>query len=100
MYDFFILSRQTEEVITRIIEASPLDLWAVALKGADPEVRRKVLQAMPRRQAQSFEDTLRRTGPVPLSRVEQARAEIMREVKALVDADEIQIQLFAEAVVA
>ncbi|MGQ3004496.1 MAG: flagellar motor switch protein FliG, partial [Hydrogenophaga sp.] len=32
MYDFFILSRQTEDVITRIIEASPLDLWAVALK--------------------------------------------------------------------
>ncbi|MCW5671551.1 MAG: flagellar motor switch protein FliG [Hydrogenophaga sp.] len=100
MYDFFILSRQSEDVITRIIEASPLDLWAVALKGADPEVRRKVLQAMPRRQAQAFEDTLRRTGPVPLSRVEQARAEIMREVKALADSDEIQIQLFAEAVVA
>jgi flagellar motor switch protein FliG len=99
MYDFYILSRQNETVITRIIEEVPLDLWAVALKGAEPELRRAILQAMPRRQAQGFEDTMRRTGPVPMSRVEQARESIMNEVKNLADAGEIEIQLFAEAVV-
>ncbi|GAB3185508.1 FliG C-terminal domain-containing protein [Hydrogenophaga aquatica] len=99
MYDFYILSRQNEAVITRIIEEVPLELWAVALKGAEPELRRAILQAMPRRQAQSFEDTMRRTGPVPMSRVEQAREAIMNEVKNLADAGEIEIQLFAEAVV-
>jgi flagellar motor switch protein FliG len=99
MYDFYILSRQNEAIITRIIEEVPLELWAVALKGAEPELRRAILQAMPRRQAQGFEDTMRRTGPVPMSRVEQAREAIMNEVKALVDAGEIEIQLFAEAVV-
>ena len=55
--------------------------------------------SMPRRQAQSFEDQLRRAGPVSLSRVEQSRQEIMRQVKDLADAGEIEIQLFAEAVV-
>lgn len=99
MYDFFILSQQPEQVIIRIIEEVPLEQWAIALKGAEPAVRDAVLQAMPRRQAQSFEDIMRRSGPVPISRVEQTRQEIMEQVKALVDEGEIEIQLFAEAVV-
>jgi len=97
MYDFFILSRQSEAVITRIIEEVALELWAIALKGAEPTVRDAILQAMPRRQAQAFADLMRRTGPVPRSRVEQAREEIMAQVKALAEAGEIEVQLFAEA---
>lgn len=99
LYDFGILARQTEANITRIIEAVPLEQWAVALKGAEPAVRDAVLQSMPRRQAQAFEDTMRRSGPVPLSRVEQTRQQIMAQVKALAEAGEIEVQLFAEAVV-
>jgi flagellar motor switch protein FliG len=99
MYEFFMLSRQSEATLTRLIEEVPLELWAVALKGAEPPVRDALLAAMPRRQAQSFEDLMRRGGPMPMSRVEQARAEIMAQVKALVDAGEIQVQLFAEDVV-
>lgn len=99
MYEFFMLSRQSEAVLTRLLEEVPMELWAIALKGAEPAVRDAILAAMPRRQAQSFEDLIRRNGPMPMSRVEQARAEIMQQVKALVDAGEIQVQLFAEAVV-
>jgi flagellar motor switch protein FliG len=99
LYDFYILARQTEAVILRIIEAVPLEQWAVALKGAEPTVRSKILQSMPRRQAQAFEDMMRRAGPVPASRIDQTRREIMAEVKALADAGEIDILLFAEAVV-
>lgn len=99
MYDFFILSRQNEAVIQRIIEEIPLEQWSIALKGAEPEVRDAILQTMPRRQAQSFEELMRRSGPVPRSRVEQVREEIMEQVKALVDAGEIEVQLFAEATV-
>lgn len=99
MYDFFLLSTQSEAVLTQIIEAVPAELWALALKGAEPAIRKAVLGAMPRRQAQSFEDQMRRSGPVPLSRVEESRREIMELVKAMVDAGELEIQLFAEAVV-
>jgi len=99
MYDFFILSRQSETVLSRLIEEVPLELWAVALKGAEPAVRDAILAAMPRRQAQSFEDLIRRGGPVPRSRAEAARNEVMAQVKALADAGEIQVQLFAEATV-
>jgi len=99
MYDFFILSRQSEAVLTRIIEEVPIELWAVALKGAEPAVRKAILAAMPRRQAQSFEDLIRRSGPIALSRAEQSRNEVMTLVKGLVDAGEIQVQLYAEATV-
>ena len=97
MYDFFILSRQTEQVITRLLDEVPLEQWAVALKGAEPLLRDAVLSAMPKRQAQSFEDLMRRSGPVPMSRIEQTRKDIMVAVKALADAGEIDVQLFAEA---
>lgn len=99
MYDFFILSRQNDAVITRIIEEVPIEQWAIALKGAEPAVRETVLRAMPRRQAQSFEDLMRRSGPIPRSRVELVREEIMAQVKALAEAGEIEVQLFAEATV-
>jgi flagellar motor switch protein FliG len=99
MYDFFILGRQSEVAITRILEEVPLEQWAIALKGAEPQIRDAVLKTMPKRQAQSFEDMMRRSGPMPLSRIEQTRREIMATVKGLADAGEIEIQLFAEAVV-
>ena len=97
MYDFFILSRQTEQVITRLLDDIPLEQWAIALKGAEPALRDTILGAMPKRQAQSFEDLMRRSGPVPMSRIEQTRKDIMTAVKALADAGEIDVQLFAEA---
>jgi flagellar motor switch protein FliG len=97
MYDFFILSKQTEQTITRLLDEIPLEQWAIALKGAEPTLRDAILAAMPKRQAQSFEDLMRRSGPVPMSRIEQTRREIMAAVKDLADSGEIEVQLFAEA---
>jgi flagellar motor switch protein FliG len=97
MYDFFILSKQTEQTITRLLDEIPLEQWAIALKGAEPQLREAILGAMPKRQAQSFEDLMRRSGPVPMSRIEQTRREIMASVKDLADNGEIEVQLFAEA---
>lgn len=99
MYDFFILASQTEAAITRILEDVPLEQWAIALKGAEPAIRDTIMKTMPRRQAQSFEEMIRRSGPVPMSRIEQTRKEIMVTVKGLAEAGEVEIQLFAEAVV-
>lgn len=97
MYDFFILSKQTEQTITRLLDEIPLEQWAIALKGAEPPLRVALLGAMPKRQAQSFEDLMRRSGPVPMSRILQTRREIMAQVKELADNGEIEVQLFAEA---
>lgn len=99
MYDFSILARQTEETILRIVESTAPEQWAVALKGCEPELRAAILRAMPRRQAQTFTDMMRRMGPAPRSRVEQAREEIMSVVRELAEAREIEVQLYEEAVV-
>jgi flagellar motor switch protein FliG len=99
MYDFFILSRQSAETIGRLIDEIPLEQWAIALKGAEPMLRDAILGTMPKRQAQSFEDLIRRSGPVPMSRIEQTRREIMATVKELADGGEIEVQLYAEATV-
>jgi flagellar motor switch protein FliG len=97
MYDFFILSKQTEQTLTRLLDEIPLEQWAIALKGAEPALRQALLGAMPKRQAQSFEDLMKRSGPVPMSRIVQTRQEIMAQVKELADNGEIEVQLFAEA---
>jgi flagellar motor switch protein FliG len=99
MYDFFVLSRQTETVIARICEDVSLEMWAIALKGAEPAVRDAIIQTMPRRQAQNFEGQMRRLGPVPKSRIEEVRGEIMELVKEMAANGEIDLQLFPEEVV-
>ncbi|AIO70416.1 FliG C-terminal domain-containing protein [Burkholderia oklahomensis] len=100
MYSFAVLSRQSDVAITRIIDVAPLEQWAIALKGADPDVFAALQRAMPRRQIQAFDDVIRRTGPVPVARVEQVRADIMAQVKGLADAGEIELRLVEEDVVA
>lgn len=96
MYDFFILSRQSDEVLQTLLEAIPLEEWVVALKGAESELVRVVQSAMPRRQRQQMDGIRRRQGPVPISRVEQVRKDIMATVREMSDAGQLQIQLFRE----
>lgn len=99
MYDFFILSRQTEEVLLALLEVIPMEEWVVALKGAEPELVRAVQSAMPRRQRQQMESISRRQGPVPMSRIEQVRKDIMAVVREMSDAGTLQLQLFREQTV-
>ncbi|EPT4571621.1 FliG C-terminal domain-containing protein [Escherichia coli] len=96
MYDFFILSRQNEEVRRRLLDEVPMEDWAVALKGTEALLRRSIYAVMPKRQAQQLEAITARLGPVPVSRIEQIRREIMGIARELEEAGEIQLQLFAE----
>jgi flagellar motor switch protein FliG len=99
MYDFFILSRQTEDVLEVLLEVIPMEEWVVALKGAEPELIRAIQEAMPRRQRQQMETISRRQGPVPLSRVEQVRKGIMAAAREMSAEGGLQLQLFREQTV-
>ena len=99
MYDFFILSRQNQEVLQALLEAIPLEEWAVALKGAEPALVKAIMSAMPKRQVQQMESINRRQGPVPLSRIEQVRKDIMGLVRDMAANGEVQLQLFREQTV-
>ena len=96
MYDFFILSRQSDEVRRRLLDEVPMEDWAVALKGTEALLRRSIYAVMPKRQVQQLEAITSRLGPVPVSRIEQIRREIMGIARELEEAGEIQLQLFAE----
>ena len=99
MYDFFILSRQNPDVLQTLLEVIPLDEWVVALKGAEPALVKAIQAALPKRQAQQMESINRRQGPVPLSRVEQVRKDIMAVVREMSADGDLQIQLFREQTV-
>ncbi|MBA1274835.1 FliG C-terminal domain-containing protein [Stutzerimonas azotifigens] len=99
MYDFFILSRQNPDVLQTLLEVIPLEEWVVALKGAEPALTKAIQAALPKRQAQQMESINRRQGPVPLSRVEQVRKDIMGVVREMTANGELQVQLFREQTV-
>ncbi|WP_336818557.1 flagellar motor switch protein FliG [Cedecea sp. MMO-103] len=96
MYEFFILSRQNQNTLQRLMEEIPMDEWAVALKGTEPVLRQAICSVMPKRQVQLLQNTTSRLGPIPVSRIEQVRKEIMGTVRQLAEDGEIQVQLFAE----
>ncbi|EPF19216.1 MULTISPECIES: flagellar motor switch protein FliG [Cedecea] len=99
MYEFFILSRQNQNTLQRLMEEIPMEEWAVALKGTEPVLRQAICNVMPKRQVQLLQSTTSRLGPVPVSRIEQVRKEIMGTVRQLAEDGEIQVQLFAEQTV-
>jgi len=96
MYEFYILSRQSEATLQRLMEEIPMDQWAIALKGTEPVLSQAIYAAMPKRQVQLLQSTTSRLGSLPVSRVEQVRKEIMSRVRELAEDGDIQVQLFSE----
>lgn len=99
MYEFFILSRQSQITLQRLLEAIPLEQWAIALKGTGPVLSQALYEAMPKQQVQRLQSTSARLGALPVSRIEQVRKEIMTEVRTLAEEGAIQVQLFSERTV-
>ncbi|MGC6096669.1 flagellar motor switch protein FliG [Citrobacter portucalensis] len=99
MYEFYILSRQTPQTMQRLMEEIPIEEWAIALKGTEPILRQAIFNAMPKRQVAQLQSATTRLGPVPVSRIEQVRKDIMQTVRQLAEEAEIQVQLFAEQTV-
>lgn len=99
MYEFFILSRQNTATLQRLMEEIQIENWAIALKGTEPVLRQSIFNIMPKRQVQMLQTMTNRLGPVPVSRIEQVRKDIMSTVRELAEAGEIQVQLFAEQTV-
>jgi len=99
MYEFYILSRQNEATIQRLLEEIPMEQWAIALKGTEAVLSQAIYSVMPKRQVQLLQSTISRLGSLPVSRIEQVRKEIMTRVRELAEDDEIQVQLFSEQTV-
>lgn len=96
IYEFSIIAYQSEATIAAILEQVEFETWGIALKGTDPSIQAALVRAMPKRQVQSFEDMLTRTPAMPLSRIEEARREIITQLREMAAEGEITLQLLAE----
>ncbi|GAA5645280.1 MULTISPECIES: flagellar motor switch protein FliG [Vibrio] len=99
MFEFMVLGRQREETMDLLVQQVPLDLWALALKGADITLQQAIKRSMPQRMASALEENMQSRGAVPLSKVESARQEIMQIVRTMDDGGEIELLLYEEPTV-
>lgn len=99
MFDFMVLGRQREESMDALVQQIPLELWAVALKGAEITLQQAIKRSMPQRMVKALEDDMELRGAVVLSRVQRARQDIMQLVRELDEAGEIQLVLYEEPTV-
>ncbi|MBT0322334.1 flagellar motor switch protein FliG, partial [Vibrio campbellii] len=99
MFDFMLLGRQREETMDALVQQIPLELWAVALKGAEITLQQAIKRSMPQRMVKALEDDMELRGAVVLSRVQRARQDIMQLVRELDEAGEIQLVLYEEPTV-
>ncbi|MEF1166489.1 flagellar motor switch protein FliG [Vibrio campbellii] len=99
MFDFMVLGRQREETMDALVQQIPLELWAVALKGAEITLQQAIKRSMPQRMIKALEDDMELRGAVVLSRVQRARQDIMQLVRELDEAGEIQLVLYEEPTV-
>ena len=82
------LGNKEIQVLLKNVEGSQ---WAMALKGASPELKEKILNNMSKRAADMLREEMEYLGPVKLSSVEQMQQQIVDTVRRLEDAGEITI---------
>ncbi|MGR5167219.1 FliG C-terminal domain-containing protein [Vibrio astriarenae] len=85
MFDFLTLFNQDLDTIQIINERISLELWAYALKGTGKDQRLYIINSMPQRVSMELKENLVRLGAVPVSKVDEARAEIIQIVKDMQD---------------
>ncbi|WP_075988367.1 flagellar motor switch protein FliG [Vibrio fluvialis] len=99
MFDFMVLGRQREETMDRLVQQVPMELWGIALKGAEITLQQAIKRSMPQRMVKALEDDMQVRGAVAISRVERARQDIMQIVRELSEAGEIELLLYQEPTV-
>lgn len=91
MFVFENLADIDDRGIQTILRDIQQDILVVALKGADPSIKGKILKNMSRRAAEMLTEDLEAKGPVKLAEVEAAQKEILGTVRNLADQGQIEI---------
>lgn len=99
MVDFFAIFKQTLETLEVINENVEIDQWAMALKGVDDEQRDFIMGTLPSRLAGDLKNTIVQLGAVPGTKVDEARNQIMVEVRRLNNEGAISLSFDAENMV-
>lgn len=91
MFVFDSLLEADDRSIQRLLREVSNDLLTVALKGADPRIRDKLLRNMSKRAAALLQEDMEARGPTRLSEVEAAQKEILDVARRLAEAGDIRL---------
>lgn len=96
MFVFDTLLTVDDRGIQSLLREISNDLLVVALKGAVPELRDKILNNMSKRAATLLREDMEALGPTKLSDVEQAQKEILEAARRLADSGDLDLGLGGE----
>ena len=91
MFVFDNLVDVDDRGIQAILREVQQDSLLKAIKGADEELKGKIMKNMSKRAAEMLTDDLEAMGPVRISEVETAQKEILSVARRLADAGEIML---------
>ena len=91
MFVFDDLLKLDDKAIQMVLKEVASDALIVALKGAPPELKEKIMANMSTRAAEAFREDLESRGPMRLSEVEAQQKEVLKVVRRLADAGSIII---------
>ncbi|RVT46955.1 flagellar motor switch protein FliG [Rheinheimera sediminis] len=91
MFVFENLIDVDDRAIQAILREVQQDALMKALKGADADLKEKILKNMSKRAAELLNDDLEAMGPVRVSEVEAAQKDILSVARRLADAGEIML---------
>lgn len=89
MFTFDDLDKVDDKGLQALMKEVQSESLVVALKGAKPELRDKILKNMSTRAAETLREDLESRGPVRLSEVEAEQKEMLKIVRRLVDEGQI-----------
>ena len=91
MFVFDDVLKLDDKAIQMVLKEVSSDVLIVALKGAQPELKEKILSNMSSRAATALREDLESRGPMRLSEVEAQQKEILKTVRRLADEGQIVI---------
>lgn len=85
MFTFDDLERLDDKAVQSLLKEVQTESLVIALKGATPELRDKVLKNMSTRAAETLREDIESRGPVRVSEVEAEQKELLKVVRRLSD---------------
>jgi flagellar motor switch protein FliG len=96
MFVFDDIGKLTDKDIQTVLKNVETSQWAMALKGASPELKQKVLGNLSTRAAQTLKEEIEYLGAKKLSEVEAVQQQIVDIVRKLEDAGQITVHAAEE----
>jgi flagellar motor switch protein FliG len=91
MFVFDDITKLDDKSIQALLKEVDNSQWAMALKGASPEVKGKILGNLSKRAAENLEEEMGYLGPVRVSDVESVQQQIVDTVRRLEEAGTITV---------